>query len=126
MGLFPQPRPTARPRERLAAFLDERYRGRPQALATDLNVSAKRAENLLAGHWPADDLTLAAIMVRFGRDAWEAIFSPDIDKTRARLAAEVRALEEHLEERTRLLREAGGAVGRDQGGQVPYDGQGAP
>lgn len=91
-------RPEGRPRERLADFLDRRYRGRGRIkeLAADMGATPKAAENVLAGHWP-NDLHLKAIIQRFGADVWDAVFAPDIDAHAARLAQEENELEEALE-----------------------------
>ena len=86
-----------RPRERLRAFLERDYRGRPGALAHEVDISPKAAENLLNGHWPGD-VTLAAIIRRFGEDVWQIVFRPEIEPVIARLTEEERRLERALEE----------------------------
>ena len=107
MGRLSQPR-SSRPRDRLQTFLEARFAGRPQDLAHELNVSKKSAENLLNGHWPADDLKLAAIFSRFGRDLYDAVFAPDVDAVLARLHEEERQLAEQLAEIQRRRRQAEG------------------
>lgn len=82
----------SRPRERLAAFLAEQYRGVPlriQTLAYELGVSAKVAENLFNGHWP-NDLVFEALVRRFGQALIDAIAGPVIDEEAARIRAEAR------------------------------------
>lgn len=108
MGRFPHGRQEeARPRERLRGYLERGYRGRPGALAKDIEVSGKVAENLLSGHWPSD-LTWRAIVTRFGRDVLEAVFAPDIEPVIARLTQEERELRERLNEVAERRRQASG------------------
>jgi hypothetical protein len=104
-----------RPRERLRAFLVARYGNRPTELARDLNFGVKRAENLLNGHWPADDLTLAAIISRFGKDLWDAVFAPDVDQVLAQLKEQEARLEEELARTRERLRRAAGSGPGDPG-----------
>ena len=115
MGFVPHgtPRGAERPAARLAAALRARYAGghAVKRLAADCDLSAKRAENLLLGHWP-DDVTFGRIVHRFGRDILEALFAPEIDETSARLAAEIRALEADLELKKSTLRGLGGLQAR--------------
>lgn len=89
-----------RPRERLRAYLEERYPGfgRDKRLAVDLGASAKVARNLFAGHWPGDE-TWAAIVRRFGADVLRVVFAPEIapvlaelQEREARLARELEGL----------------------------------
>ena len=87
MGRFSQTRgsaPKARPRDRLRAYLERTYRGRPTALSRDAEISVKAAENALNGHWPSDE-TLLAIVRRFGRDLTDVLFGEDIDQISQRL-----------------------------------------
>jgi hypothetical protein len=114
MGRLPQPRPS-RPRDRLRDFLASRYNGRPSDLASELKCSKKSAENLLDGHWPADDLKLAAIFCRFGRDLYDAVFAPDVNAVVARLQEEERQLAEQLAEIRNRRRQAEGLVQRGPG-----------
>lgn len=104
---------THEPRDRLAAYLRERYRGAHQTkrLASDIRCTPKAAENILDGHWP-NSRHWAAIARRFGRDVLDAVFGPEIDETTARLAEEVRQLEEALEEKKRRARQAAGFASR--------------
>jgi hypothetical protein len=104
---------THEPRDRLARFLHRQYRGehKTKRLATDINCTPKTAENILDGHWPTSR-HWAAIARRFGRDVLDAVFGPEIDETTARLAEEVRQLEELLEEKRRRARQAAGVATR--------------
>jgi len=101
------------PRDRLAAFLTRQYRGehKTKRLASDINCTPKAAQNIMNGHWP-NSRHMAAIVRRFGRDVVEIMFAPEIDDTVARLEAEVRQLEEQLEEKRRLARKVAGLRGR--------------
>ncbi len=85
------------PRERLAAFLDRQYRRehRAKRLCEDIGCTPKTAENILSGHWPSSR-HWGALVRRFGHDLIQVVFGPEIDQTNARLAAEVRDLEEKL------------------------------
>jgi hypothetical protein len=108
MGRTSQPRPE-RPRERLRLFLHARgYRGRPTALAAELKVPLKAAENLLDGHWPADDLKLAAMFSRFGKALYDAVFAPDVDEVLAQLKEREARLEQELAQTRSRLRQAEG------------------
>lgn len=114
MGRFSQTRGCApqRPRDRLRAYLERDYRGRPTALAREAEISVKAAENALNGHWPQDE-TLRALVLRFGRDVWDALFAPDIEPVLARLTQEEREAEERLEAvRRRRCAVEGGHEGR--------------
>jgi hypothetical protein len=101
------------PRDRLAAFLSRQYRGehRTKRLASDIDCTPKAAQNIMNGHWP-NSRHMAAIVRRFGRDVVEAMFAPEIDDTVARLEAEVRQLEDQLEEKRRLARKVAGRPAR--------------
>lgn len=101
------------PRDRLAAFLSRQYRGehKTKRLASDINCTPKAAQNIMNGHWP-NSRHMAAIVRRFGRDVVEIMFAPEIDDTVARLEAEVRQLEEQLEEKRRLARKVAGLRAR--------------
>jgi hypothetical protein len=115
MGSFTHTRrPDAgRPRDRLRAYLEERFRGRPGSLAQEVGIGPKAAENLLLGHWPSDT-TLSSLLARFGRDLKDALFEPDIDPVLARLAARERQAREEYHEALRLLSEAkGGPAGAE-------------
>jgi|GEM_PF-2717924 hypothetical protein len=90
----------ARPRERLSAYLAQRYPGvgRDKRLAADLRTSPRAARNLFEGHWPGDE-TWAAIVRRFGQDVLRVVFAPEIDpvlaeirEREARLARELEGL----------------------------------
>lgn len=101
----------ARPKDRLRAYLERDYRGRPTALARELEVGVKAAENLLNGNWPSD-LTFGAIVRRFGQDVLAAVCAPEIDPVLARLTQETRELEEALERKRAEQRQvAGGESG---------------
>lgn len=92
MGDFPQ----LRPRTRLNAYLQRQYRS-VSAMAYDVRLSRKQAENLLVGcHWPSDT-TFAALVRRFGKDLLEAVFNPEIDPVVARLEEEERQLDRQLQ-----------------------------
>lgn len=88
-----------RPSERLALYLRGQYRRdhRTKRLAADIACTPKAAENILSGHWP-NDMHLAAIVRRFGRDVLDAVFGHEIDETVARLTEEARILEQQLTE----------------------------
>jgi len=77
-------------------------------LSRDIGCAEKTAKNILAGHWPRAN-HLRRIVMLFGRDAWDALFAPDIDEVVARLREEVRQLEDQLEEKRRLARQIAGA-----------------
>lgn len=96
MGLFPHE--IDRPRARLSRFLREHYSGAHavKRLARDLGASPKAAENMLCEHWP-NDLHLAAIVRRFGKDIWSAVFEPEIAPVLARLEGEERRLDRQLQ-----------------------------
>lgn len=97
------------PQDRLQRMLEAGYRGRPSALAQDLGVPKKTAENLLAGHWPGPT-TFAAIVRRFGADAWQALFAPELDPIRARLIQEEREAEERLADLRKQRRQVEGGL----------------
>lgn len=99
----------ARPSQRLAIYLRSQYRRdhRSKRLSSDIECTAKAAENILAGHWP-NDLHFAAIVGRFGRDVLDAVFGPEIDETVSRLTAKARELEQQLQEVRALQRQAEG------------------
>jgi hypothetical protein len=99
------PTSLGRPKDRLTKFLQANFRG-PTELANEMGFTIKSAENLLNGHWPADDLKLAAIFARFGRDLYDAVFAPDVDAVLIRLQEEERQLAEQLAEIKRRRREA--------------------
>ena len=98
------------PRDRLAAYLRRRFAGEHQTkrLAAAIDCTPKTAENILNGHWP-NSRHWAAIARSFGRDVIEAVFSPEIDETVARLEEEVRALEEQLHQKRERARQIAGA-----------------
>jgi hypothetical protein len=104
------------PRHRLAAYLRRQYRGEHQIkrLAADIGCQDKTAENILASHWPSDT-HLGRIVARFGRDVFDAVFGPDIDATAARLAGEIRDLEDQAERKRAHLRQATKPLLSDQG-----------
>lgn len=104
-----------RPRERLGAYLRQRYgvENRDKRLARDIQTSAKTARNLFEDHWPSD-VTWGAIVSRFGRDVLAAVFEPDIDPVLARLAAEERELKERLNAVTARRLQAQGSLVGDQ------------
>lgn len=122
MGDFPHAS-TDRPRDRLKHFLRRRYRGPGQAkaLAADMSSTVKAAENVLEGHWPSE-LHLAAIVRRFGKDLWDAVFAPEIEPVLARLSQEERELEEALERVRAHRRQAGGDRDSDAQPLAPTDG----
>lgn len=92
MGEIPQ----SRPKLRLNAYLRERYRS-VSAMAYDLRLPRKTAENLLVGcNWPSDT-TFAALVRRFGKDLLEALFNPEIEPVVARLEEEERQLDRQLQ-----------------------------
>lgn len=99
----------ARPSQRLALYLRNQYRRdhRGKRLSSDIECTAKAAENILNGHWP-NDRHFAAIVSRFGRDVLDAVFGPEIDETVNRLTAKARELEQQLQEVRALQRQAKG------------------
>lgn len=100
---------STRPSERLAIYLRGQYRRdhRIKRLSTDIECTPKAAENILSGHWP-NDMHLAAIVRRFGRDVLDAVFGAEIDETLARLTEEARLLEQQLTEVRARTRQAKG------------------
>ncbi len=100
-----------RPRDRLSLYLRRQYRGQTKLLARDMRSTVKTAENVMNGHWP-NDLHLAAIVRRFGKDLLDAVFAPEIEPVLARLTQQERELEEALELVRAHRRQAeGGRVG---------------
>lgn len=84
-------------RLRLSRFLRGQYDGdHAKRLAADIDCHPETAKNVLNQHWP-NARTWKGIVRRFGSDVLEAVFTPDIDTTLARLRAEERRLEEQLE-----------------------------
>lgn len=116
------------PRGRLARYLQRQYAEGGHAanrLARDIDSTPKTASNILNGCWPSSR-HWAAIARRFGDDVLQAVFAPEIDATVARLQAEVRDLEQTLERKRALARQAGGyrpgvsrGVASDQEGPRP-------
>lgn len=108
---------------RLTRFLEKQYPSDHACrLAQDINCDPRTAKNILARHWPSAK-HMQAIVRRFGRDVIEAVFSPEIEPVAARLALEVRELEEALERKRAHRRQVegglpGGASGlaQDRGG----------
>lgn len=100
----------ARPRERLSAYLGNRYpgTGREKRLAVDLGTSPRAARNLFAGHWPGDE-TWAAIVRRFGQDVLRVVFAPEIDPILAELEEREARLARELEGLRARRREVQGA-----------------
>jgi hypothetical protein len=95
-------------RRRLADFLTDQYESeRESRLARDIACDPRTAKNILNQHWP-NARHWAAIVRRFGRDVIEAVFSPEIDSTLARLAAEERELERKLQMARARRRQAQG------------------
>lgn len=96
-------------RGRLALYLRRKLNGEHQTkqLARLIDCSPRTAENILAGHWPSSR-HWAGIARAFGRDVLDAVFTPEIDETVARLQQEVRALEEQLHEKRARARAATG------------------
>lgn len=92
---------------RLASFV--RQRADAKTLARMIDCDVRTAENIRRGHWPTARHWLGLIAA-FGADVTEAVFHPD--QAAARLEAEVRALEEQLEERKAALRETAGPGAR--------------
>ena len=97
-----------RPRTRLARYLSARC-PTPKALAREIECSPKMATNILAEHWP-NDLTLANIVRRFGRDVMDAVFLPDLDPVEARLVANIQDLETKLADQRARLRAVAGTA----------------
>ena len=93
--------------DRLAAFV--RQRADAKTLARLIQCDVRTAENIRRGHWPTARHWLGLIAA-FGADVTEAVFHPD--QATARLEAEVRALEQQLEERKAALRETAGSGAR--------------
>lgn len=95
-------------RARLSGFLYRQYQGeRESRLARDIDCDPRTAKNILNGFWP-NARHWKSIVQRFGQDVLDAVFSPDIDPTLARLTEEVRQLEEQLEAKRALARQAAG------------------
>jgi hypothetical protein len=117
---------THTPNGRLAAYLRSQFprEHATKRLASEIGCTPKAAENILAAHWPCAR-HWSAIARRFGRDVLEATFGDDIDTTTARLAGELRDLEQQAEHRRAMLRQAEGRMARGQGGVGPAEGQAA-
>jgi hypothetical protein len=95
--------------KRLAAFV------RPipaKTLAQRIGCDDRTAENIRRGHWPIAR-HWSGLIAAFGADVLEAVFGPDVNETHARLQAEVRELEEELERKRAVLRQARDARARD-------------
>lgn len=119
MGQTPQPSRRMvedRPRDRLSAFLRQKYRGygAVRDLANDMGSTVRTAENVMLGHWPSEP-HLAAIIRRFGKDVWDAVFAPEVDVVLAQLQQEEARLGEQLAEVRRRRRQAEGLGARDPG-----------
>lgn len=97
---------------RLAGFLRRQYPvlGAPDLLARDIGCDARAARNYLAETWPGAR-QWRAIVRRWGRDVLTAVFDPEIDAARARLAAEIRIMEDDLAARRAALRALDGRSG---------------
>lgn len=113
---------THEPRHRLSAYLRRQYGNehRTKRFAGDIGCTPKAAENILDGHWP-NSRHWAAIARRFGRDVVDAVFGPEIDETLARLEAEVRELEQQLEQTRSRARQAAGVAARTEGAVAATD-----
>lgn len=118
-------RSPVRPRDRLRGFLRDQYRGEhsTKRLAGDIGCTAKTAENILTGHWP-NDLHFAAIVRRFGRDVWDAVFLPEIAPVLARLTEEERRLDHELQVARARRRQAEGRSFSDPGSVEASDAEG--
>ncbi len=97
---------------RLAAFLRRQYISeRESRLSQDIDCDPRTAKNLLNDTWP-NARHWAHIVRRFGQDVLDAVFAPEIDATVARLAEELRHLEELLERKRAAARQAEGVAVR--------------
>jgi uncharacterized small protein (DUF1192 family) len=97
---------------RLAAFLRRQYAAeRESRLARDIDCDPRTAKNLLNETWP-NARHWARIVRRFGQDVLDAVFAPEVDETVARLAEELRHLEEQLETKRAAARQAEGLMAR--------------
>lgn len=113
---------TSEPRERLAAYLNEKFPARDgyraKRIANLFRTTPTTADNWLRGHWPQSK-HLQRIVRHFGQDVLDAIFGADIDETIARLRQEEAYLAEQLAQKTarRLAAESrlASPVQRDQG-----------
>lgn len=94
---------------RLAEFLRDQYPqgGREKLLARDIGCEPRTAKNILNNYWPCAR-HLRAIVQRFGQDVITAVFTPDIEPEAARLAQEVRALEDQLAQANARLNQVAG------------------
>lgn len=98
--------------QRLAAFLRRQYAAeRESRLARDIDCDPRTAKNLLNETWP-NARHWARIVRRFGQDVLDAVFAPEVDETVARLAEELRQLEELLEKKRADARQAEGVAAR--------------
>ena len=90
---------------RLSGYLADRFSGptRDARLAVAIDVHPKTARNYLEGHWPGARVW-RSIIAQFGQDVVDCVFGPDIDEHRARLAMEIRAMEDRLEAHRSRLR----------------------
>jgi len=103
--------------ERLSEFLRSRLPaiGGPDALARLLNIAPRTARNYLDQHWPGAR-QWRAIVRAFGRDVLAAVYEPEIDDVKARLAAKIRAKEVELANDKAAFRALVGA----ETGVAPY------
>lgn len=97
---------------RLATFLRRQYISeRESRLSRDIDCDPRTAKNLLNDTWP-NARHWARIVRRFGQDVLDAVFAPEIDATVARLAEELRSLEDLLEQKRAAARQAEGVAAR--------------
>lgn len=100
--------------KRLTRFLERQYPGdRACLLARDIDCDVRTAKNILARHWPSAR-HMRAILHRFGKDLIDAVFMPEIEPVAARIALEVRELEEALEHKRARQRQVEGGLGDGQ------------
>jgi hypothetical protein len=95
---------------RLAEFLRDQYPqgAREKQLARDIGCEPRTAKNILNNYWPSAR-HLRAIVRRFGQDVITAVFTPDIEPEAARLAKEVRDLEDKLAQANARLKQVAGS-----------------
>lgn len=106
--------------KRLTRFLEAQYQSeRASRLACDIDCDVRTAKNILDRRWPSAR-HMRGIIRRFGQDVIDAVFMPEIEPVRARLAREVRELEEALEQKRAHRRQIEGGAPGAQGGMAAH------
>ncbi len=94
---------------RLSGFLRRQYpdANRDKRLASHLDIHPRTARNYFNNIWPGAR-AWRAIVRRFGRDVLAAVFEPEIDDVLAARRAEIRRLEDELENQRAAFRALAG------------------